>query len=211
MAPMIAMTTSETIKPYSIAVAPRSSRNSLLKKDPRIDFPTVRRMAFSHRSPNERLMRSVRLQRKPTFVPVVAAAIRDGAGRLLLQQGLPHKPHAGLWEFPGGKVESGETPRFALCREVAEELGILLFEDALEPAGFAEEAADGGRPALVLFLYTSLRWDGQPEPREGQGWGWFTAEEAFRLPMPAMDRALLGRLLPDSSAGAEGSPSAAHR
>jgi 8-oxo-dGTP diphosphatase len=156
-------------------------------------------------------MRSVRLERKPTFVPVVAAAIRDGAGRLLLQQCLPHKRHAGLWEFPGGKVESGETPRFALCREVAEELGIELAEDALEAVGFAEEAADGGRSALVLFLYTSLRWAGQPEPREGQGWGWFTAEEALRLPMPAMDRALLGRLLSDSSPGAEGPQPAAHR
>ncbi len=57
------------------------------------------------------------LENKPTFVPVVAAALRDGAGRLLLQQALPHKRHAGQWEFPGGKVESGENPRIALCRE----------------------------------------------------------------------------------------------
>ena len=69
-------------------------------------------------------MRKVYVENNPTFVPVVAAAIRDGAGRLLLQQCLPHKRHAGLWEFPGGKVESEEIPRLALCREVAEELGI---------------------------------------------------------------------------------------
>ena len=62
------------------------------------------------------------LERKPTFVPVVAAAIRDGAGRVLMQQCLPHKRHAGLWDFPGGKVENGETPRVAWCGEVAEEL-----------------------------------------------------------------------------------------
>src|SRR5688572_12856688 len=117
-------------------------------------------------------MRRARVERKPTFVLVVAAAIRDRAGRLLLQQGLPHKRHAGLWEFPGGKVETGETPRFALCREVAEELGIALDEDALEPAGFAEEAGTDGRPPLVLILYTSLQWQGDPEAREGQGWGW---------------------------------------
>jgi 8-oxo-dGTP diphosphatase len=140
-------------------------------------------------------MKRARLERKPTFVPVVAAAIRDRAGRLLLQQGLPHKHHAGLWEFPGGKVEIGETPRFALCREVAEELGIELVERALEPAGFAEEDGIDGRQPLVLFLYSSLRWRGEPRALEGQGWGWFTPEEAVRLPMPEMDRALLARLL----------------
>jgi len=145
-------------------------------------------------------MRRVLLERKPTFVAVVAAAVRDGAGRLLLQQGLPHKRHAGLWEFPGGKVEVGETPRFALCREVAEELGIELDAEALKPAGFAEEAGEEGRPALVLFLYSSLRWHGEPEAREGQGWGWFTPREAARLPMPVMDRALLASLI----AGEEG-------
>jgi 8-oxo-dGTP diphosphatase len=139
-------------------------------------------------------MSRTRLERKPTFVPVVAAAVRDSAGRLLLQQGLPHKRHAGLWEFPGGKVESGETPRFALCREIAEELAIELAEDALVPAGFAEEAGFDGRPPLVLFLYTCLRWQGEPEAREGQGWGWFTPEQARELPMPAMDRALLEAL-----------------
>ena len=149
---------------------------------------------MSHRSPNERLMRSARLERKPTFVAVVAAAIRDDAGRLLLQQGLPHKRHAGLWEFPGGKVESGETPRFALCREVAEELAIELAEDALVPAGFADEPSAEGHPPLVLFLYTSLRWHGEPEAREGQNWGWFKPEEAAKLPMPPMDRMLLAAL-----------------
>jgi 8-oxo-dGTP diphosphatase len=136
-------------------------------------------------------MRRAQLERKPTSVSVVAAAIRDREGRLLLQQGLPHKRHAGLWEFPGGKVETGETQRFALCREVAEELGIELDEDALAPAGFAEEAAAEGRPALVLFLYTCLHWRGEPAALEGQGWGWFTLEEAHALPMPEMDRALL--------------------
>jgi 8-oxo-dGTP diphosphatase len=139
-------------------------------------------------------MGALLLERKPTFVPVVAAAIWDAEGRLLLQQGLPHKRHAGLWEFPGGKVETGETPRFALCREVAEELGIELAEHKLDPAGLAEEAGAEGRPAIVLFLYTSLHWRGEPKALEGQGWGWFTRDEALALPMPDMDRALLHRL-----------------
>ena len=129
-------------------------------------------------------------------MPVVAAAICDAGGRLLLQQCLPHKRHAGLWEFPGGKVERAETPRSALCREVGEELGIELYEADLEPAGFAEEDAVDGRPPVVLFLYTCRDWRGEPEGREGPRWGWFTPDEAARLPLPVMDRALLGGLAP---------------
>lgn len=139
-------------------------------------------------------MRRAELERKSTFVPVVAAAIRDADGRLLLQQCLPHKRHAGSWEFPGGKVELGETPRFALCREVSEELGIELQEADLEPAGFADEAAAEGRASLVMVLYTCRRWRGDPAGREGQRWGWFTPEAAARLLMPAMDRTLLATL-----------------
>jgi 8-oxo-dGTP diphosphatase len=127
----------------------------------------------------------------PTFILVVAAVIRDGHGRLLLQQALPGKRHSGMWEFPGGKVESVETPRFALCREVAEELGIELFADTMEPAGFAEEPALGDHPAIVMLLYNCLTWRGEPEAREGQRWGWFTRSEARLLELPAMDRALL--------------------
>lgn len=111
------------------------------------------------------------MTKNPTWLLVVAGHIRDDAGSLLLQQGLPHKRHAGLWEFPGGKVETHETPRFALCREIADELGIELAEDALVPVGFAEEAGAKGGPPLVLFLYTCLRWRGQPEARKGQGLG----------------------------------------
>ena len=99
------------------------------------------------------------MERKPTFVPVVAAAIWDAEGRLLLQQCLPHKR-----------------------------------QDALEPAGFAEEPAADGRPALVLFLYTCVRWRGEPAAREGQVWGWFTRQQAARMAMPPMDRALLDSL-----------------
>ena len=131
------------------------------------------------------------MERDPTIVLVVAAAIRDREGRLLLQQCPPHKRHAGLWEFPGGKVESEEIPRLALCREVREELGLDLESTALEPIGFAEEPPAEGRPGLVLLLYTCGTWRGEPTALEGQEWGWFTPGEAAALDLPPMDRALL--------------------
>jgi 8-oxo-dGTP diphosphatase len=127
----------------------------------------------------------------PTFVTVVAAALRNEAGQLLLQQCPAHKRHGGKWEFPGGKVESEEIPRLALCREVFEELGMELEPDALDPAGYADEPAADGHSALVLLLYTCRAWRGEPTAREGQAWGWFTPDEAAELDLPPMDRALL--------------------
>ena len=127
----------------------------------------------------------------PTFVTVVAAALRNGAGQLLLQQCPAHKRHGGKWEFPGGKVESEEIPRLALCREVLEELGMELEPDALNPAGYADEPAADGHTSLVLLLYTCSAWHGEPTAREGQAWGWFTPDEAAALDLPPMDRALL--------------------
>jgi 8-oxo-dGTP diphosphatase len=134
------------------------------------------------------------LARNPTWIAVVAAAIRDGEGRVLLQERLPGKRHAGLWEFPGGKVETTENPRFALRREVEEELGLRLSEREMMPAGFAEDGADEGCVAIVLFLYECPGWQGEPEGREGQRWGWFTWTEAAALDLPPSDRALLERV-----------------
>jgi 8-oxo-dGTP diphosphatase len=131
------------------------------------------------------------VEKNPTWLLVVAALIRDGAGRLLVQRALPGKPHGGLWEFPGGKVEGEENPRVALSREVAEELGLELDSAAMVPRGFADEAGDESRPAIVLILYDCPAWKGDPRPREGQAWGWFTPEETRALPMASMDRALL--------------------
>ncbi len=122
---------------------------------------------------------------------MVAAAIRDDAGRLLLQQALPGKPHAGLWEFPGGKVESGENPRLALRRELTEELGLAVDAAAMRAAGFVDDPGGGGRRGIVLILYECLAWHGQPRSCEGQAWGWFAPAEAAALPMSPLDRALL--------------------
>lgn len=125
---------------------------------------------------------------------VVAAAIVSAEGALLLQQRPVGKRHAGMWEFPGGKVEAGEAPRMALVRELREELGIEADAAAMEPAGFAEEAACNGQPGIVLLLYTCRAWSGVPQSLDGQRWTWFTAEEVALLELPEMDRALLSAL-----------------
>lgn len=98
-----------------------------------------------------------------------------------------HKHHGGLWEFPGGKVENGEKPRDALVREILEELGLRLDSPQLEPAGFAEEAAPGDRPPIVILLYTCA-WDGgEVAALEGGQLGWFTPSEVARLEKPPLD------------------------
>ncbi len=127
----------------------------------------------------------------PTWLPVVAAAIYDRAGRILLQQRPAGKHHGGLWEFPGGKVETGETPREALVREVNEELGIWLEPAQLCPAGLAD---DEGAQSIVLLLYTTDAEIGRVVPHDGQLWGWFTCEEAAALQLAPMDRHLLRQL-----------------
>ena len=131
------------------------------------------------------------MQKIPTWMPVVAAAMEDGEGRWLLQQRPPGKAHAGLWEFPGGKVETGENPRSALAREIAEELGITLDPQRMKPVGFAE--GQGGTPPspIVLFLYTCPFPGGAVVPTEGQAWGWYSAPEARKLDLAPMDRQLL--------------------
>lgn len=127
--------------------------------------------------------------------PVVALALRDGEGRLLLQRRPLHKHHGGRWEFPGGKVEPGETPRMALVREIAEELAIRLDPADLTPALMAEEmAAEAGDPVIVLLLYTACVWRGAIMGMERQEWGWFADGEAAKLDLAPMDGDLLARL-----------------
>src|SRR6478752_9505761 len=95
---------------------------------------------------------------------VVACALVDTDGRVLLAKRPPGKPLAGLWEFPGGKIESGETPEGALIRELKEELDIDVEAACLAPACFASEPLDGR--ALVLLLYICRKWRGQPRAVE---------------------------------------------
>ncbi len=125
---------------------------------------------------------------------VVAGALRDREGRLLMQRRPVGKRHAGLWEFPGGKVEPGESPRAALVRELAEELGIAVAPEDLTPAAVARSAAGGGEPAIVILLYTVTRFCGSPAPVEGAALGWFALDEIARLPLPPLDIDLLAAL-----------------
>jgi len=127
----------------------------------------------------------------PTWTPVVALALTNSAGLLLLQQRPAGKHQEGMWEFPGGKVENGENPRLSLIREIAEELDLRLDPADLSPALVADE---GGESPVVLILYTASIFAGEPSGLEGQQWGWFTRIEAGCLPLAPMDYDLLNRL-----------------
>jgi 8-oxo-dGTP diphosphatase len=133
------------------------------------------------------------------MMQVVAAAIGDGDGRWLLQKRPAGKRHAGLWEFPGGKVERGETPLQALVREVNEELTIALVGCRDLPLARAEAEAGEGEPAIVITLYKVDRWDGSPHAEPGAELGWFTRTEMDGLPLPPLDRALAAQLFADAA------------
>jgi len=120
---------------------------------------------------------------------VVAAALADGSGRLLLQQRAPDRAMAGLWEFPGGKVEDGELPESALVRELREELGIEIAPADLAPACFAS-APNGGRH-MILLLYLCRRWQGEPKPLDASALRWETPAGMRALPMPPADAPLI--------------------
>ena len=126
------------------------------------------------------------------MLPVVAAALVDADGRVLLQQRPVGKSLAGLWEFPGGKVETGETPEAALIRELEEELGIAVPHACLSPATFA--SAPLGDRHLLLLLYVARKWVGVPRALEATALKWVRPADMYALPMPLADRPLIGLL-----------------
>lgn len=125
---------------------------------------------------------------------VVAGALRRSDGRWLMHRRPEGKHHGGLWEFPGGKVEQGESPQDALCRELNEELGIVLEPNGFDFFASAPDGASGSDSSIVIHLYTARRWQGEPQALEGGAIAWFTADEAKTLDMPPLDIELAARL-----------------
>lgn len=123
------------------------------------------------------------------IVLVAAVALIDRDGRVLLAQRPAGKSLAGLWEFPGGKVEPGESPETALIRELHEELGIETWQSCLAPLTFASHGYEDFH--LLMPLFACRRWQGVPQPREGQNLAWVRAAELSTYPMPPADIPLI--------------------
>ncbi len=131
------------------------------------------------------------MQKNPTMT-VVAVALIDSARRVLLQQRSPDRAMAGLWEFPGGKMEMGELPEAALAREIEEELGIAVMPEALRPACFASAPVGGFH--MILLLYICRQWRGEPQPLDASALKWLGPEEMRPEEMPPADRPLIALL-----------------
>jgi 8-oxo-dGTP diphosphatase len=119
------------------------------------------------------------------IILVSAVALIDPDGRVLLAQRPEGKSMAGLWEFPGGKVEAGETPEGALVRELHEELGIETWSSCLAPLTFASHTYDDFH--LLMPLFACRKWDGIVQGKEGQKLAWVQAKDLKEYPMPPAD------------------------
>ncbi len=122
-------------------------------------------------------------------VLVSAVALIDVDGRLLLAERPAGKPMAGLWEFPGGKVQPGETPEAALIRELDEELGIDTWASCLAPLTFASHQYEDFH--LLMPVFACRKWQGNPQGREGQALKWVRVQDLKNYPMPAADLPLI--------------------
>ncbi len=127
------------------------------------------------------------------LILVAACALVDSDGRVLLAQRPEGKTLAGLWEFPGGKLEPGERPEEALIRELAEELGIDVKSACLAPLTFASHGYEEFH--LLMPLYVCRRWSGQIQPREGQKLAWVKPNRMRDYPMPPADLPLIAPLI----------------
>ncbi len=127
------------------------------------------------------------------ILTVVAVALVDADGRVLIARRPEGKTLAGLWEFPGGKLDPGERPEAALIRELDEELGIAVKEACLAPLTFASHAYADFH--LLMPLWVCRRWDGTVSPREGQALRWVRAGKLRDYPMPPADEPLIPPLI----------------
>ena len=124
---------------------------------------------------------------------VAACALVDADGRVLIAQRPPGKEMAGLWEFPGGKVEQGERPEDTLIRELSEELGIVVSEACLAPLTFASHAYPAFH--LLMPLYVCRRWEGRPEAKVHSQIAWLRPNRLRDYPMPPADEPLVSHLV----------------
>lgn len=125
------------------------------------------------------------MENNPTLLFVVAVALTSETGSVLLQERPQGKSMAGLWEFPGGKVDAGESPENALVRELKEELGLVVEAADLTPLTFVSHMV--GERRMILLLYLCERWQGQEEGVEGQLLRWVQPHEMDAMPMPPAD------------------------
>jgi 8-oxo-dGTP diphosphatase len=123
------------------------------------------------------------------IIHVAAAAIIDAEGRVLLAQRPEGKEMAGMWEFPGGKIEPGETPEAAMIREIKEEIGLDICSHCFAPLSFVSHAY--ARFHLVMYLFAVNRFEGIPTPKEGQQLTWKRPQQMRQLAMPAADKPLI--------------------
>ena len=137
-------------------------------------------------------MAAIAANRAPPLVLVAAVVLVDADGRVLLAQRPEGKAMAGLWEFPGGKVDPGETPESALIRELAEELGIDVTASCLAPFTFASHTYADFH--LLMPLYVCRKWSGIPSAREGQRLRWVRPAQLAEYPMPPADKPLVAML-----------------
>lgn len=128
----------------------------------------------------------------PKLLLVVACALVDVDRRILIAQRPEGKSLAGLWEFPGGKVEPGESPEAALIRELEEELGISTKQACLAPVTFASHSYENFH--LLMPLYACRKWQGVPEPREHTALKWVRPQQLRDYPMPPADEPLIAAL-----------------
>ncbi len=129
------------------------------------------------------------MEENPTILFVVAVALTNQAGEILMQKRSVGRQMAGLWEFPGGKVEAGESPESALVRELREELGIEVDARNLVPLTFASEPL--GDKNLLLLLYRCRHWRGEPEALDAEALLWLLPQNMDDYPMPPADRPLV--------------------
>ena len=192
------MTIIAQIMPYSTAEVPRRSLSICeTRRCIAVGFLLFGMSAnFAANCVTNWLNRAIDVTNFSTDLIVAAVALLDDGDRVLMQKRREETMQGGLWEFPGGKLESGESTRQAAVREIFEELGLTLEPADLVPVCFASGARpDGQSGTLVIVLYTCRTWRGAPECRDAEAIEWFAAGQLAGLAMPPLDYPLASGLV----------------